>query len=51
VRVDPVARDRGWVWQVPIGFEVFRGTDPSQHGHLLVRTADDCYVSADDGFG
>ena len=49
--VDPVARDRGWVWQVPIGFEVFRRAAPSQHRHLLVRTADDCYVSADDGFG
>jgi hypothetical protein len=49
--VAPVARDRGWVWQVPIGFEVFRRPDPSQKGHLLVRTGEDCYVSADDGLG
>jgi len=36
---------------IPIGFEVFRRADPSQSDHLLVRTAEDCYISADDGFG
>jgi hypothetical protein len=45
--VTPLTRERGWLWSVPVGLEVFRDADPPAHPkQLWVKTGDDCYVWA-----
>jgi hypothetical protein len=48
--VTPLTRERGWVWSLPLGFEVFHAAHPLSNPpypkRLWVKTGDDCYVEA-----
>ena len=45
--VTPLTRERGWLWATPIGFQVFRATNPPAYPkELWVKIDDDCYVWA-----
>jgi hypothetical protein len=45
--VSPLTSERGWLWHIPLGYEVFRDSNPPPHPKVLwVRTDDDCFVEA-----